>query len=286
MSSDSLIKWVDYALKKISPAVIARSGEEGERADFFSVHLIFFGTRYVVRERNGLRLVCLEITEDGLAGNKEISIYDAWQASVEIRHYFGLYDIRWSSWGEFALDQMFRWTYLKISWQNFRNRIASIYVRTTKKVTVERMKILKVVYAKQMGSANSVGLFEVLHSVYGDNFYLFPNTDVAADRVSAILDSLTETEELSVINIVEYKVTGKGVAAIELFEEQERKHKEAMAIQRGMFFLTIALMVFAMLQAKVIEFPPLFKIDRWPWQDELKSETGATKQGSTKQGAG
>ncbi|MFK3647378.1 hypothetical protein ACI2IY_02940 [Lysobacter enzymogenes] len=267
MSSDSLIRWIDYALRKVSPAVVARSGEEGEKADFFSVHLTRPDGVYVVRERHGLRLSCLKVVGDDVE-EKEIGIYEAWQASVKIKHYFGLYNIEWSSWGDFSFDQLSRWTYLKIYLQKTRNRIISVYIRTTKKITVERIMVLKAVYVRQMESADSVGSMDILHAVYGDSFYLFPNVDAAYDWVNAMLKSLVETGELRDVDVLNYEVTGKGVAAIEKFEEQERKHKEAMAIQRGMLFLTVALMFFAMIQAKVVEFPPLLKIEQWPWQVE------------------
>lgn len=67
---------------------------------------------------------------------------------------------------------------------------------------------------------------------------------------------MVKSGELNKINH-EYEVTGKAIITLERYEEQERRHVEAVKLQRKMVLLTIFLVIMAAVQAGLIKFPPL-----------------------------
>lgn len=75
------------------------------------------------------------------------------------------------------------------------------------------------------------------------------------------LDKLAETNDL-VKNGIDYQITGHGVAAIELYEEQERKHGESISTQRRMFWLTIVIALLTLVQAGLVKLPPLLDLTK------------------------
>jgi len=70
------------------------------------------------------------------------------------------------------------------------------------------------------------------------------------------LDSLVDSGELEKVNN-EYVVKGAAISTIEKYEEDERRHTEAVKLQRKMFWLTVVAVIFAMIQTGVIKLPTL-----------------------------
>jgi hypothetical protein len=52
-------------------------------------------------------------------------------------------------------------------------------------------------------------------------------------------------------------VSGKAITTIERYEEEERRHTEAVKLQKKMFWLTILLLFVATVQSGVIKLPTL-----------------------------
>lgn len=86
------------------------------------------------------------------------------------------------------------------------------------------------------------------------------------DQIESMLDALVELGELRK-NGIGYEVTGLGIATLSQYEEDERKHRESMGLQKGIRWLTFVMMIAALLQAKVIDFKPLLSLKgSWPWE--------------------
>jgi hypothetical protein len=82
------------------------------------------------------------------------------------------------------------------------------------------------------------------------------------------LDSLIDSGELRKINN-EYVVTGKAIGTIEKYEEEERRHTEAVKLQKKMFWLTILGVLFTIVQSGFIKLPTVLDLSnaislRWP----------------------
>ena len=90
--------------------------------------------------------------------------------------------------------------------------------------------------------------------LYSIKWVLHPSGDEQQKKLGLYLDSLEESKELRKVND-EYVVTGKAISTIEKYEEEERRHTEAVKLQRKMFWLTILLLIVGILQSGVIKLP-------------------------------
>ncbi|MCG8324299.1 MAG: hypothetical protein MI673_02200, partial [Thiotrichales bacterium] len=70
------------------------------------------------------------------------------------------------------------------------------------------------------------------------------------------LDSLVESGELQKVND-EYVVTGAAISTIEKYEEEERRHAEAVKLQSRMFWLALIALFFAIVQTSIVKLPTL-----------------------------
>ena len=67
---------------------------------------------------------------------------------------------------------------------------------------------------------------------------MHPSFDILHKKLDLYLESLVESGELKKVND-EFVVTGNAISTIEKYEEEERRHTEAVKLQRKMFWLTI-----------------------------------------------
>ena len=70
------------------------------------------------------------------------------------------------------------------------------------------------------------------------------------------LGSLVDTGELEKVEI-DYVITGKGIAAIEGYEEQESKHSKNIFIQLCVLFLTFVIVFLTLVQAGLVKLPTI-----------------------------
>jgi hypothetical protein len=88
---------------------------------------------------------------------------------------------------------------------------------------------------------------------------LHPSGNEAQKKLELYLDSLEYTGELKKIDY-QYVVTGLGVATIEKYEKEDRKHAEFVTLQRILVALTFFLVIVGLLQAGVIKLPTLIDL--------------------------
>ncbi|MBU0965742.1 MAG: hypothetical protein KKA54_05100 [Proteobacteria bacterium] len=92
--------------------------------------------------------------------------------------------------------------------------------------------------------------------LYSIRWVVHPSAPEQEKRLELHLESLVSSGELDKINR-EYVVTGKAIQTIEKYEEEERKHIEAVKLQKKMFWLTIFLAILAVVQAGIVKLPTI-----------------------------
>jgi hypothetical protein len=97
---------------------------------------------------------------------------------------------------------------------------------------------------------------DLMTKLYSINWVLHPTGDEQQKKLEFYLDSLVGSGELREVND-EYVVSGKAITTIERYEEEERRHTEAVKLQKKMFWLTILLLFVATVQSGVIKLPTL-----------------------------
>jgi hypothetical protein len=252
---------LEIPLRRPSPDRVPRSGEQGMAVDCYTVR-VFEGDGeepLIVRSADGDTLNCLEYDGNRYSIESEASFYDLLGRRFEFIHYHGLCTTTYFGWFDLALGRIFRLPYLK-AWIHTKYHVLSqgIYNRR-KLVTKQRIDLLKVILDAQLNGRDRISSLCVMSLIHTDKWYLHPNQEDEHHRVEFYLDALVETNDLKA-NGIDYQITGQGIAAIELYEEQERKHSESIASQRRMFWLTIVIALLTVVQAGLIKLPPLLNL--------------------------
>ena len=202
---------------------------------------------------------CLEWDGNYYSINLKIKFTDLLEHRFQFTHYHGLYTTTYSGFWDLALGRIFRMPYIK-TWlhSTYRSLAQSLYNRR-KFVTKQRIDLLKLILTAQLNGRDKLSSLTVMSLIHSDKWYLHPNREDEHHRVQFYLDKLAESKDL-VKNGIDYQISGQGVAAIELYEEQERKHGESITAQRRMFWLTIVIALLTLVQAGLVKLPSLLDL--------------------------
>lgn len=264
LSTDRLLKWLAYAEANAVPDRIPRSGPAGEAVRGVSVLLKVGDELLLYRRLENGRVVCLSVDEEGRFGpEREITIDEARLAKPRIVEYLGLVMLTFNDWESFARERRYHWGRNRLRILRLIRAARSKLDRHRKKTAVERYTVLNTVRSLRVGDKQPTAwdvTSRLLGQFWADNVDAFDRLD----QVEAMLDALEELGEVKK-NGVRYLVTGKGIASLSQYEEEERKHRESMKNQRAIRRLTVIMVIAALLQAKVINLPALLDIKAWPW---------------------
>ncbi|KGK42242.1 hypothetical protein LH51_08295 [Nitrincola sp. A-D6] len=218
----------------------------------------FIATAYEANVLSGLRW-------DGRSYSDEhsVSLEDIGDYELRITHYYGLATVTYDSIFDFAFHHVSRLEYLKISVVRYIEATHKYFFNKRKLVTKKRMELLEFMMNDQLDREhNGIGIIDLMTKLYSTNWVLHPSADEQQQKLELYLDSLVESGELNNLNH-EYVVTGKAISTLERYEEEERRHSEAVKLQRKMVSLTILLVFMAMVQAGLIKLPPLLDFSSW-----------------------
>lgn len=263
-SSERLRHWLQYAQEKAVAERIPVVGNEGAAVRGVAVRFLLDGEELLFCRIDGDQVVCLGLDDEGQYGpEKVIGLYDAWNARPRITEYWGLLQFNFDNWGSFSREQTFHWMRIRHHVRRLRFALRD-KVRTFKKqVAVQRYAVLNTVKRLQHDGKVPTA-WDVMSKLLGEDWVDHSDAFDRLGQVEAMLDALEQLGELSK-NGIGYVVTGQGIATLSQYEEEERKHRESMGLQRGIRLLTVIMALAALLQAKVVNFPPLYDIKAWPW---------------------
>lgn len=247
-------------LRKPSPDRIPRSGDAGEKINCYTTRVIR-GEHdvLIVQSAAGEICNCLEWGGESYSIASKIDYSELLKYRFEFTHYHGLCTTTYTGWLDLALGLIFRYPYAKAKLYLGYQKLAQSLYNRRKLVTKQRIDLLKVILAAQLEGHDRLTSLSVMSLIHTERWYLHPNHDYEHDRMQFHLDKLVETNDLAK-HIIDYEITGQGVAAIELYEEQERKHGESISAQRRMFWLTIVIALSTLVQAGLVKLPPLLDL--------------------------
>jgi hypothetical protein len=120
------------------------------------------------------------------------------------------------------------------------------------------MDLLMFMMNDQLDRAHDgIGIISLISKIYSTRLFLHPDWETQKKKIKLYLDSLIKSGELQFVND-EYVVTGEAIRTIEKYEEEERRHSEAVKLQRKMFWLALIALIFAFVQTGVIKLPTIF----------------------------
>lgn len=253
---------LEIPLRRAAPDRIPRSGDAGAAVNCYTTRVIRGEEdSLIVQSADGDTCTCLEWDGDRYSIRSQISFNDLLEQRFEFTHYHGLYTTVYSGWLDLALGRIFRLPYIKAKLYSAYHKVDQGLYNRRKLVTKQRIDLLKVILFAQLNGRDTLSSLSVMSLIHTDRWYLHPNHEDEHCRVRFHLDKIVETKDL-IKNGIDYQITGQGVAAIELYEEQERKHEESISTQRRMFWLTIVIALLTLVQAGLVKLPPLLDFTR------------------------
>lgn len=250
-------------IAKACDSSIPRSGSEGEKVDCYVVAQdrdgspFFVATGYENETLTGLKY-------DGHSYAKEhkLMLSEIENGKFRVTHYYGLSEVIYDSIYDIALHHITKFVYLKIHLYRRISMAHQYFFSKLKLVTKKRMELIQFMMNDQLDRTHKgISSFDLMEKLYSINWVLHPSSDYQMEKLELYLDSLTISGELQKVNDA-YVVTGKAITTLEKYEEEERRHVEAVKLQRKIVWLTILLLFVAMAQSGIIKLPTLLDFSK------------------------
>lgn len=264
-----LYRWfLTRLIAKACDLRIPRSGKKGEEVNCYVVALDRDDSPYFVATAiDGDVLTGLKWNGTSYADGATISISDLESGALNITHYYGLSEVVYDSIYGVAWNYVTRFIYLKLHIYRYLDSTYQYFFNKRKLVTKRRMELLRLMMDDQLDRThNGITSFALMTKIYSMRLFLHPSWEAQHQKINLYLESLVLSGELSKIND-EYVVTGRAISTIEKYEEDERRHTEAVKLQKRMFWLTIIAVIFAIVQSGVIRLPTVIDFSDTPGPD-------------------
>lgn len=253
-----ILRWLlEHALRRKCPERVPRSGADGAKVNCLSVYVNRATEPYLlIRELSGDLAVALEWTGNRFDKHVEVPLREISTPDLEVTHFYGLDEVSYAGLRAWAWGHITRWPYVQIWIVRVIGSIDQYFFNKRKLITKQRIDLLKILVARELdgrGISSPIGLMTELYSL---RWLRHPDADLQRQRLTFYLDSLVDTGELKKVN-GEYHLTGEALKAIEVYEEQERKHTESVKEQRRMAWLTVAIVLLTAIQAGLVKLPTL-----------------------------
>jgi hypothetical protein len=274
-----LLKWLlPKLLAKKSPQRIPRSGKAGESMDCYSIYLGNEAGRpvYMVDSYNQTteQLTVFSLNENNTYAIQEtLSLDDALRHGLSVYHYYGLYELHYTHIYYLTLNILTKYNEIRvrlhIAWDKI---IQSLFNKKKKLYTKDSIELLRFMLERQLKGATSLSnswggsevqgirVFSLMTELHTHRWINHPNSASEKARLQLHLDSLATSGELKK-DSDQYFVQGKALKTLEQHEENDRRHKDATRIQRGILLLTFIIALAGAVQAKLVPLPPIVE---WP----------------------
>lgn len=249
------------ALARSCESTIPRSGDAGRRVNCFVTYVNKEDGRpyLLVLGIAGDQLHCLEWDGKKYQTNRQLPLASFEPTDFQITHYYGLSEIHYGGVFSFALAWLTTWPYLKIALTGALTRIDQYLFNKNKLVTKRRIDLLRLLVDRTLRGESDHDPLDLLTELYSLKWVLHPDSEEQRRKLYFYLDSLVHTGEVERTDNG-YAVSGLALSAIEAYEEQERRHSENVKMQRGMLWLTLAIVLLTLVQAGLVKLPTLIDL--------------------------
>ena len=255
---------------------IPRSGKSGEEVNCYVVALDRDDKPYFVATGiDGNTLTGLKYDGQSYAGDHKLSITELDNGALNITHFYGLSEVSYNSIYKLAWHYCTKLVYLKIHIYRYIDSTSQYFFNKKKLVTKKRMDLLKFMMEDQLDrDHDGIKALSLMTKIYTMRMFLHPSWETQMKKLKLYLDSLVQSGELRQVND-EYVVTGVAICTIERYEEEERRHSEAVKLQRRMFWIALIALLFAVVQTGVVKLPTV--IDYSGSDDVTHAHVGRTQ---------
>lgn len=251
------------ALRCPCPQLVPRTGADGAQVSCFTIYIDKLGQPYLlVRRLSGDSLECLEWSGQSFDQPVIVALSSVDANDVSITHFYGYSEVQYSGVLDFVLGRTLFLPYVRIHVVRFVEAVDQYFFNKKKLLTRQRIELLKFLVQRQLEGAPISGPIDLMTGLYSVKWVYHPDKESQRKRLTFHLDSLVDTGELRRAGL-KYELTGEALKAIEIYEEQERKHTENVKIQRRMFWLTLAIVLLTGAQANLYKLPTLIDLSEW-----------------------
>lgn len=258
-------KHIGKALNCPCPKLVPRSGVAGAKIKCFTIYIDKEKEPYLlVESMSGDTLGCRKWTGQSFETPIDISLTSIESMDVSVTHFYGYSEVEYRGVLDFAIGRILFLPYIKIHFIRAIEAIDQYFFNKKKLFTRQRIDLLKFLIRRRLDGESVFSPFELMTGLHTIRWIYHPDKDSQLKRLNFYLDSLVDTGELRRADH-RYELTGKALEAIEVYEEQERKHTENVKVQRRMFWLTLAIVLLTAAQAGLYKLPTLLDLSGWTW---------------------
>lgn len=241
---------------------IPRSGEKGEAVNCYVTAIDRGAEPYLIIQ--GMRddvLSCIEWDGKAYKLEKLIPLAALDLRELRITHYYGLSEVSYKGDLDYIFNRAVAWPYIKIHTVLFLSKFDQYLFNKKKLVTRQRKGLLKFLVNQAIDGNADYEILDLMTELHSIKWYSHPQGGESQRQLDFYLESLVETGELRKVDY-KYRVTGKGLQAIEEYEEQERKHTESVKVQRWAFWVTVAIAGLTLVQAGLVKLPTFLDLSK------------------------
>lgn len=242
----------DIALRNVAPPIFTTSRPGSLQNNFFAV--------YLYDSRGIPRFVANEMQAEGLRGKwsnsatsfkaeSECSVpYEAFDNfTIAIDYYYRGWRFRTNGVPMFVLQYLCSYPF----WRIYTDRILQAVFNLRPLARRDRMKVLSFILAQTIKDREfEVHPTGILTHLYSARWVLRKDHQELMSYYGLLLDSLKHTGDLATgKHGGYYSIKPQALNTIAAFQREERRHRDNYKIQRGIFLLTVVLMLVGVAQA-------------------------------------
>lgn len=243
-------RWIlKSLLKKPAPDRIPRSGDKAKDVNCNVV--------YIRSKDESWTILCNKIDSKGVTGKcwfnqeefDELSIPWPWLSGYEldITHFYGMYDLRYSSISQYFFEGILPWDKLKI----VLGKVQQFLFNRKELVRSERIETLKIILEETIENRNfTVSSVSLSGLLYTQKWVFHPDKTRQLAYNDLLIKSLAESGELHSVQYG-YKLSPKALVTISAYEEDQKRHNDNLAQSNATKWLTFALIIVGLIQAGV-----------------------------------
>jgi len=270
MLKQRILRWLlPRLLARKSPSRIPRSGEEGKKVNCYTTCIVSDNGDWLYlvdkfdKEKNELHVLALDYKKT-FAVPESYSINHFSPEKFHFIHYYGLYELHYKSVYDLAFNFISKYDVATVHIRIFWDIISQSRFNKKILVTKTTRELLQFLVEKQLNydvknsensfnfSRKAIDEFSLMTELYSMRWVSHPKSSQERMKLELYLDSLVQSGNLQKNNH-DYFVTGKALQTLEEYEENERRHQDAVKIQKGILWLTFVIALATMVEAKIIE---------------------------------
>lgn len=241
------------------PKIIPRSGKAGASVNCFEIYLNGDGIKSLLVEGiENDELHCLKWNGNRYEDKTTVKFDDIDESDLVVKHIYGYAEIEYLGFKDFFIGRLFKVEYLKLKVTRFKENFIQFNFNRKKIVAKQRHEILSKLLSLHLEGKEINAIPYLLSELYSSKWIYHPDKKRLERQLRLHMILFRDNGEIHDTPV--YTITGKGLQSIELYEEQERKHKAQVIMQWLTFLLTLFIAIFTAVQAEIIKLPTLWDL--------------------------